>query len=158
MGKGKDWGDTVYSAIGMQIRNEIAKNGAVNVGVVKSLNPLVVTFLKVDFSTADDTLYCPDLLLDENINLDVDGAMSGVQQIKQMTPPPVINLSPQTSSDYTAQISGTIPDFIKDFYNYFKAWHNRFILHVGDFVAIQKVGENKILIVSKLNLIGGNNA
>ena len=158
MSKGDDWGGIVFSSIGMQIRNEIAKNGAVNVGVVKSLNPLVVTFLKVDFSTADDTLYCPDLLLDENINLDVDGAMSGIQQIKQMTPPPVINLSPQTSSDYTAQITGTIPDFIKDFYNYFKAWHNRFILHVGDFVAIQKVGENKILIVSKLNLIGGNNA
>ena len=158
MSKGDDWGDIVYSSIGMQIRNEIAKNGAVNVGVVKSLKPLTVTFLKVDFSTADDTLYCPDLLLDENINLDVDSAMSGIQQIKQMTPPPVINLSPQTSSDYTAQISGTIPDFIKDFYNYFKDWHNRFILHVGDFVAIQKVGENKILIVSKLNLIGGNNA
>lgn len=158
MGKGKDWGDTVYSAISMQIRNEIARNGSVNVGVVKSLQPLTVTYLKVDFSTADDTLYCPDLFLDENINLDVDGAMSGTQQIKQMTPPPVINLSPQTSSDYTAQISGTIPDFIKAFYNYFKAWHNRFILHVGDFVAIQKVGENKILIISKLNLIGGNNA
>lgn len=158
MGKGKDWGDTIYSAISMQIRNEIARNGSVNVGVVKSLQPLTVTYLKVDFSTADDTLYCPDLFLDENINLDVDGAMSGTQQIKQMTPPPVINLNPQTSSDYTAHISGTIPDFIKTFYNYFKAWHNRFILHVGDFVAIQKVGENKILIISKLNLIGGNNA
>lgn len=158
MGKGKDWGDTVYSAISMQIRNEIARNGSVNVGVVKSLQPLTVTYLKVDFSTADDTLYCNNLLLDENINLDVDTAMAAAQNITEMTPPPVINLKPQTSSDYTAKISGTIPDFIKDFYNYFKAWHNRFILHVGDFVAIQKVGENKILIVSKLNLIGGNNA
>lgn len=158
MGKGKDWGDTVYSAISMQIRNEIARNGSVNVGVVKSLQPLTVTYLKVDFSTADDTLYCNNLLLDENINLDVDTAMAAAQNITEMTPPPVINLKPQTSSDYTAKISGTIPDFIKDFYNYFKAWHNRFILHVGDFVAIQKVGENKILIISKLNLIGGNNA
>lgn len=158
MSKGSDWGDVLFSAIGQQIRDEMIRQGSVNVGVVKSLEPLTVTFLKVDFSTADDTLYCNSLLLDENINLDVDSAMNGTQQIKQMTPPPVINLSPQTSSDYTAQISGTIPDFIKDFYNYFKAWHNRFILHVGDFVAIQKVGENKILIISKINLIGGNNA
>lgn len=156
MSKGSDWSDTLYKAIGAQIRNEIARQGYVNVGVVKSLQPLTVTYLKVDFSTADDTLYCNTLLLDENINLDVDTAMAGIQQIKEMTPPPVINLNPQTSSNYTAKISGTIPDFIKEFYNYFKAWHNRFILHVGDLVAIQKVGENKILIVSKINMIGDN--
>lgn len=158
MSKGEDWGDTLYKTIGAQIRQEMARQGYVNVGVVKSLHPLTVTYLKVDFSTADDTLYCNNLLLDENINLDVDAAMSGTQNITEMTPPPVINLNPQTSSNYNAKISGTIPDFIKQFYNYFKAWHDRFILHVGDLVAVQKVGENKILIVSKINLIGGGNA
>lgn len=156
MSKGSDWGDVLFSAIGQQIRDEITRQGSVNVGVVKSLQPLTVTFLKVDFSTADDTLYCNSLLLDENINLDVDAAMSGVQQISEMTPPPVINLDPETSSNYTIKMGGTIPDFIKEFYNYFKAWHNRFILHVGDFVAVQKVGENKILVISKINLIGDN--
>lgn len=155
MGKGKDWGDTIYNAIGRQIREEISRNDAVNVGVVKSLQPLTVTFKKVDFSTADDTLYCSDLLIDENINLDT-GTLTQAQNITEMTPPPLISLQPQSSSEYTAKITGTIPTFIKDFYDYFKAWHNRFILHVGDFVAIQKVGENKILIISKLNLIGGN--
>ena len=157
MSKGEDWGDMLYKSIGAQIRNEFARLGYVNVGVVKSLNPLTVTYLKVDFSTANDTLYCSDLLLDENINLDVDTAMLGIQQITEMTPPPLISLDPKTSDKYTARISGTIPDFIKQFYNYFKAWHDRFILHVGDFVAIQKVGETKILIISKLNLIGGGN-
>ena len=156
MSKGKDWGDVLFQTIGAQIREQMARQGYVNVGVVKSLSPLTVTYLKVDFSTANDTLYCNSLLLDENINLDVDGAMSGTQQIKEMTPPPVINLNPQTSSEYTAKIYGTIPDFIKDFYNYFKAWHNRFILHVGDLVAVQKVGENKILVVSKISLLEGN--
>lgn len=155
MGKGQDWGDTIYNAIGRQIRDEISRNSAVNVGVVKSLQPLTVTFKKVDFSTANDTLYCSDLLLDENINLDT-GTLTQAQNIKEMTPQPLISLQPQSSSEYTAKITGTIPTFIKDFYDYFKAWHNRFILHVGDFVAIQKVGENKILIISKLNLIGGN--
>lgn len=156
MSKGKDWGDVLFNVIGDQIRAQMARQGYVNVGVVKSLNPLTVTYLKVDFSTADDTLYCNSLLLDENINLDVDAAMTAAQNIKEMTPPPLISLNPQTSSEYTAKISGSIPDFIKDFYNYFKAWHNRFILHVGDLVAIQKVGENKILIVSKISLLGDN--
>lgn len=156
MAKGEDWGDIIYQAIGDEIRKQVARQGYVNVGVVKSLEPLTVTFLKVDFSTADDTLYCNSLLLDKNINLDVDAAMSGTQNITNMTPPPLISTSPQSSSNYTAKISGTIPDFIKEFYNYFKAWHNRFILHVGDFVAVQKVGENKILIVSKINLLEGN--
>lgn len=156
MSNGKDWGDILYNAIGDQIRAQMARQGYVNVGVVKSLSPLTVTYLKVDFSTANDTLYCNSLLLDENINLDVDAAMAAAQNITEMTPPPLISLNPQSSSEYTAKISGTIPSFIKDFYNYFKAWHNRFILHVGDFVAIQKVGENKILVVSKINLIGDN--
>ncbi len=156
MSKGKDWGDVLFETIGAQIREQMARQGYVNVGVVKSLTPLTVTYLKVDFSTANDTLYCNSLLLDENINLDVDAAMAAAQNITEMTPPPVINLNPQTSSDYTAKISGTIPDFIKDFYNYFKAWHNRFILHVGDLVAVQKVGENKILVVSKISLLEGN--
>jgi hypothetical protein len=154
MSKGKDWGDILYSAIGNQIRAQMARQGYVNVGVVKSLNPLTVTFLKVDFSTANDTLYCNGLLLDENINLDIDAAMAAAQNIKEMTPPPLISLNPQSSSEYTAKITGTIPNFIKDFYNYFKAWHDRFILHVGDFVAVQKVGENKIIVVSKISLIG----
>jgi len=156
MSKGEDWSDTLYKTIGAQIRQQMARQGYVNVGVVKSLQPLTVTYLKVDFSTADDTLYCNSLLLDENINLDVDTAIAGTQNITNMTPPPLISLQPQSSSEYTAKISGTIPNFIKDFYNYFKSWHNRFILHVGDFVAVQKVGENKILIVSKINLIGDN--
>lgn len=156
MSNGKDWGDILYNAIGDQIRAQMARQGYVNVGVVKSLSPLTVTYLKVDFSTANDTLYCNSLLLDENINLDVDAAMAAAQNITEMTPPPLISLNPQSSSEYTAKISGTIPNFIKDFYNYFKAWHNRFILHVGDFVAVQKVGENKILVVSKINLIGDN--
>ena len=156
MSNGKDWGDILYNAIGNQIRAQMARQGYVNVGVVKSLSPLTVTYLKVDFSTANDTLYCNSLLLDENINLDVDAAMAAAQNITEMTPPPLISLNPQSSSEYTAKISGTIPNFIKDFYNYFKAWHNRFILHVGDFVAVQKVGENKILVVSKINLIGDN--
>lgn len=156
MSNGKDWGDILYNTIGDQIRAQMARQGYVNVGVVKSLSPLTVTYLKVDFSTANDTLYCNSLLLDENINLDVDAAMAAAQNITEMTPPPLISLNPQSSSEYTAKISGTIPNFIKDFYNYFKAWHNRFILHVGDFVAIQKVGENKILVISKINLIGDN--
>lgn len=155
MSNGKDWGDILYNTIGDQIRAQMARQGYVNVGVVKSLSPLTVTFMKVDFSTANDTLYCNNLLLDENINLDVDAAMAAAQNITEMTPPPLITVT-QSSSEYTAKISGTIPNFIKDFYNYFKAWHNRFILHVGDFVAVQKVGENKILVVSKINLIGDN--
>ncbi len=156
MSKGKDWGDVLFQAIGAQIRDQMARQGYVNVGVVKSLNPLTVTYLKVDFSTANDTLYCSNLLLDENIDLDVDTAMASAQNIIEMTPQPLITLDPRTSGEYTAIINGTIPNFIKDFYNYFKAWHNRFILHVGDLVAVQKVGENKILVVSKINLIEGN--
>ena len=42
---------------------------------------------------------------------------------------------------------------IKEFYNYFKQWQNRFILHVGDLVAVQKIGENKIIVLSKISMV-----
>ena len=91
-------------------------------------------------------------MLYENINLDVDGAMAGQQNIQGMAPQPWIAQG-SPNADYTAIISGTIPDFIKEFYNYFKQWHNRFILHVGDLVAVQKIGENKIIVLSKISMV-----
>lgn len=141
--------DRLYVLISQIVQRHNSRD-IVNIGVVTSLKPLTVKYKDVDFSTADDTLYCSELLLQENINLDIDGALSGTQNIKGMTPPPLI--SPTSSNaDYTAQITGTIPDFIKQFYTWFKTWHDKFILHKGDLVAIQKVGENKIIVLNKVS-------
>lgn len=151
--KGDDWG-TVLAKI---IKNEVRRSQMppVRMAIVTKLKPFTLIYNEVEFSADRDYIYMNNLLLDENINLDVDGAMSGVQTLKGVNPQPWISLN-TPNADFTTQIEGTIPDFIKSFYNYFKAWHNRYILHVGDMVAIQKIGENKIIVLCKLQRILNN--
>lgn len=152
MAKADKWETQLYGLIADQNRKMLKSKVLANVGIVRSVKPLTIRFKDIDFSIADDTLYCNELLLDENINLDVDGAMAGVQNLQSVTPNPWIALN-TPNADFTATISGTIPDFIKQFYEYFKQWHNRFILHTGDLVAVQKVGENKIIVLSKISMV-----
>lgn len=152
MSKGERWETQLYKMITEQNRKMLKSKVLANVGIVRSLNPLTIRFREIDFSVENDTLYCNELLLDENVNLDVDGAMAGVQNLQSVTPNPWIALN-TPNADFTANISGTIPDFIKQFYEYFKQWHNRFILHVGDLVAVQKIGENKIIVLSKITMV-----
>lgn len=151
-------GDNWKTALAQIIKKEARKSQMtpVRMAIVTKLKPFSLLYNDVEFSADRDYIYMNNLLLDENINLDVDGAMAGTQTFDQITPPPVINLMPQTSSTYTGTISGTIPDFIKEFYNWFKSWHNRYILHVGDMVAIQKIGDNKIIVLCKLQRILNN--
>lgn len=147
MSKGENWGTALAQIIKKEVRN--SQMPPVRMAVITSLKPLKLIYNEVEFSSDRDFIYINNLLLDENVNLDVDGAMSEMQNLKGVNPQPWIALNtPQ--GDFTAKIEGTIPDFIKSFYNYFKAWHNRYILHVGDMVAIQKVGENKIIVLCKL--------
>lgn len=147
MSKGENWGTALAQIIKKEVRN--SQMPPVRMAVITSLKPLKLIYNEVEFSSDRDFIYINNLLLDENVNLDVDGAMSGTQTLKGVNPQPWISLN-TPNADFTTQIEGTIPDFIKSFYNYFKAWHNRYILHVGDMVAIQKVGENKIIVLCKL--------
>lgn len=151
MNKGEDWKTAMINIVRMAARENMPP--VVNTAVVTNLKPFTIVYQGVSFSADKDPIFVNSLMLDENINLDVDGAMAGTQTFDKISPPPIITLQPQTSSTYTGTISGTIPDFIKEFYNYFKAWHNRYILHVGDVVAVQKVGKNKFIVLQKIQKI-----
>ena len=43
---------------------------------------------------------------------------------------------------------------LTDFYNWTKSVHDRFILHIGDYVAVQKLGNNTYLVLDKLQKVG----
>lgn len=119
----------------------------VMVGQITSLNPFLISFQGVEISVQyGDTIYINNLLLDENINLDV-ASMDSAQTIN-----PALwraNNSPTSS----VEISGTQKQFLTDFYNWTKSVHNRFILHIGDFVAVQRLGNNTYLILEKVQKI-----
>jgi len=121
----------------------------VQVGWVKSLEPLVVQYQGLELSTINgDTIYINNLLLDENIELDLS-SLDSAQNIN-----PALWKADNTPTP-TVEISGTQKQFLTDFYNWAKAVHNRYILHIGDYVAVQKLGRNTYLILEKLQALKG---
>jgi hypothetical protein len=121
----------------------------VQVGWVKSLEPFTIQYQGLELSTVNgDTIYINNLLLDANIELDL-ASMDEPQNID-----PALWKADNTPTG-TVNISGTQKQFVTDLYNWIKAVHNRFILHIGDYVAVQKLGNNTYLILEKLQALKG---
>lgn len=121
----------------------------VQIGWVKSLEPFVIQYQGLELSeTNGDSIYINNLILDENIDLDL-ASMDNPQNIN-----PALWKADNTPTG-TVEISGTQKQFLTDLYNWIKAVHNRFILHIGDYVAVQKLGKNTYLVLQKLQLIKG---
>jgi hypothetical protein len=121
----------------------------VQIGWVKSLEPFVIQYQGLELSeTNGDSIYINNLILDENIELDW-ASMDNPQNIN-----PALWKADNTPTG-TVEISGTQKQFLTDLYNWIKAVHNRFILHIGDYVAVQKLGKNTYLVLQKLQLIKG---
>lgn len=130
---------------------QIAKSykNPVQVGQVINLEPFTIQFQGIELSTVNgDTIYINNLLLDENIELDL-ASMDEAQNIN-----PALWKADNTPTP-TVEISGTQKQFVTDLYNWIKAVHNRFILHIGDYVALQKLGNNTYLVLEKLQALKG---
>ena len=121
----------------------------VQVGWIKSLEPLTIQYQGLELSTVNgDTIYINNLLLDENIELDL-ASMDEPQNIN-----PALWEADNTPTG-TVEISGTQKQFVTDLYNWIKAVHNRYIIHIGDYVAVQRLGNNTYLILEKLQALKG---
>ena len=133
-------------------RSKRVNNNPVTVGKVKTLAPFSIEYNGLILSVENgDTIFINNLMLDVNINLDVS-SMDNPQDVKNVTPAPWIGLN-APNSDYTAEISGTQKTFLTDFYNWTKAVHDRFILHIGDYIAVQKLGNNTYIVLDKLQKV-----
>ncbi len=121
----------------------------VQVGWIKSLEPLTIQYQGLELSTVNgDTIYINNLLLDENIELNL-ASMDEPQNIN-----PALWKADNTPTG-TVEISGTQKQFVTDLYNWIKAVHNRYIIHIGDYVAVQRLGNNTYLILEKLQALKG---
>ena len=130
---------------------KIAKSykNPVQVGQVISLEPFTIQFQGLELSAVNgDTIYINNLLLDANIELDLP-SMDEPQNIN----PPLWKADNTPTG--TVEISGTQKQFLTDLYNWVKAVHNRFILHIGDYVALQKLGNNSYIVLEKLQVLKG---
>lgn len=131
------------------MRNQAKKvqPSPVQIAQILTLNPLSIQYQGLELSLSNgDTIYINNLLLDENIELDV-ASMDNQQTIN-----PAL-WQADNSPTSSVEISGTQKQFLTDFYNWAKAFHNRFILHIGDNVAIQKLGNNTYIILDKVQKI-----
>ncbi len=132
------------------VRN-IAKSykNPVQVGQVINLEPFIIQFQGIELSTVNgDTIFINNLLLDENIELD----LTSMDEAQNINPP---LWKADNTPTPTVEISGTQKQFVTDLYNWIKSVHNRFILHIGDYVAVQKLGKNTYLILEKLQALKG---
>jgi len=117
----------------------------VSVGVVKSLKPFSINYNGLELSYANgDIIFVNHLMLDDNINLDVS-SMNEAQSFS--------NSTAYQSPSFTAEVSGTQKQFVTDFYTWSKSVHDRFILHIGDYIAVQKLGNNTYIVLDKLQKV-----
>ena len=131
----------------VETRSKKTSPNPVQIGEVISKSPLVIQFQGIELSKENgDKIYLNNLLLDENIELPI-GSMDNPQNID----PALWQGDNQPTSEVT--ISGTQKQFVTDLYNWIKSVHDRFIIHVGDFVAVQKLGNNTYLVLEKVEEI-----
>ena len=139
-GDGKFWNNVKKTA-------KATNKPPVQVGKVLTLKPLSISYQGLTLSFENgDTIYINNLLLDDNIELDLP-SMDEPQNID-----PALWKADNTPTG-TVEISGTQKQFVTNLYNWLKSVHNRFILHIGDLVALQKLGNNSYLILEKVQKI-----
>ena len=126
-GQGKFWENVQKKAKKVDLN-------PVSVGTVKSLKPLVILYNGLELSYANgDTIFVNNMMLDDVIEF--------------------------TAAQKITCSNGTITENHTDLLNNeIEAWlvsiHNRYILHIGDFIAVQKLRNNTYVILDKLQKVG----
>lgn len=140
MSNGRFWQD-------VQKVSKSTNYAPVQVGQIASKKPLEISFNGLTLSKANgDKIYINSLLLDDNIDLDVS-SMDNPQDIS----PALKDMQDRPTSQIT--IDGTQKTFLTDFYNFFKEFHKKYIIDIGDYVAVQKLGNNTYLVLEKVQVI-----
>lgn len=114
-------------------RSKKTQNAVTSVGVVTSLNPFGIKYNGIDISVENgDTIFVNNLMLDDVISF--------------------TEAQPITCSHGTITENHT--DIIN---NEIESWlvsvHDRFILHIGDYIAVQKLGNNTYIVLEKLQKV-----
>lgn len=125
-GQGKFWKD---------VDKRAKKNNPnpVSVGVVESLEPFSIKYNGVSLNVANgDTIFVNNLMLDEVISF---------------TAAQTITCSHGTiTENHTDIINNEIEKWLVSI-------HDRFILHIGDYIAVQKLGNNTYIVLDKLQKV-----
>lgn len=137
-----NWANDVLDTVLTSSDNKNFKG--LKICTVKSLNPFIFTYNGVDLGTQEgDTVYIHPLALAPLINED-ENLLLEIQNFESSTA--------YNSPSFTAKITGTIPDFIKNFYLFYKNWCSIYALNVGDSIAVYELFDNSFLVLQKVAL------
>lgn len=136
------WASDILDTI--ENMSSLAKIRGLKICTVKSVNPFIFIAEGVELGTTfGDTVYVHPLFLADLINFD-ENTLSEIQNFKSTTA--------YESPNFTGMIEGTIPEFIKNFYLFYKEKEKIYRLKAGDLIAMYELGENSYLILQKVLL------
>lgn len=110
---------------------------------VKSVNPFVFTYRGVDIGTSNgDIVFVHPLMV---------GTLIDQNENELLTIQSFIESSAYKSPQFVAKIEGSIPNFIKDFYLFYKNWQSNYLLNIGDLIAVYELEDNSYLVLQKID-------
>lgn len=114
-------------------RSKKTQNAVTSVGVVTSLKPFGIKYNGIDISVENgDTIFVNNLMLDEVISF------TAAQ--------PITCSHGTITENHTDIINNEIEKWLVSV-------HDRFILHIGDYIAVQKLGNNTYIVLDKLQKV-----
>lgn len=114
-------------------RSKKTQNAVTSVGVVTSLSPFGIKYNGIDISVENgDTIFVNNLMLDNVISF------TAAQ--------PITCSHGEITENHTDIINNEIESWLVSV-------HDRFILHIGDYIAVQKLGNNTYIVLEKLQKV-----
>lgn len=124
-GQGKFWG-------AVDKRAKKTNPAMPSIGEVKSLSPFSIKYNGLELSAQyGDTIYVNNLIID-------------AEKTFTTATKPVVSQGTITENHTT---------IINDITTWLTSIHNRYILHIGDKVAVQKLGNNTYIVLEKLQKV-----
>jgi hypothetical protein len=114
-------------------RSKKTQNAVTSVGVVTSLQPFGIKYNGIDISVENgDTIFVNNLMLDDVVSF--------------TEAQPITCSHGEITENHTDIINNEIESWLVSV-------HNRFILHIGDYIAVQKLGNNTYIVLEKLQKV-----
>ena len=115
-------------------RSKAKNESPVQVGQITGIKPLVILFNGLELSYANgDTIFVNHLMLDDLVSF--------------TTAQPITCSDGTITENHTSIINEEIEAWLMSV-------HQRYILNVGDYVAVQKLGNNTYIVLDKLQKVG----
>lgn len=135
-----DWAAQIVNSIESAIKNKNFKGH--KICTITNTNPLIFEYEGTEIGTTKgDTVYVHPLMTFELIKQD-ENKLYEVQNFK--------NSTAYNSPQFQAAIEGSLPEFIKEFYLFYKNWQNTYLLNIGDLIAVLELKDNTYLILQKI--------